>query len=317
MKKFVVDVAIGVLIIICLDFIIGKTFQYFYFTQDSGIDYLTTYALDKTEADILVFGSSRANHHYNPKIIEDSLHFSAYNTGRDGEFIFYQTAVLRAVLKRYKPRVMILDFMGTFHYEQEDYDRLSVLLPYYNTHPELRDIILLKSPFEKFKLMSQIYPYNSRLTTTSAGNFEFNKRRISNMDYHGYVPIHNITQKRLDSLRTPTYYEIDDNKIRAFKEFLSLAKENEIPMIVVISPVYYLYKRDYSIDLCRNLCITYDIPFVDFSKDNEFLHHGEYFEDQTHLNTVGADIFTRKVLKLIMNQHFYLDPAGPSKAVFQ
>ncbi len=305
MKQFIRDVVIGLVILFCLDFVIGKTLRHFYFTEDSGIDYRTTYALNETEADVLIFGSSRAKNHYNPRIIEDSLNVTAYNTGRDGEFIFYQTAILRSVLKRYKPKMLILDFAGTFRYEQEDYDRISVLLPYYETHPELKDIILLKSPFERYKLLSNIYPYNSMLTTMAAGNMEFNKRRNANIDYHGYIPNHLIHQKKLDSIRTPSNYDIDENKMSLFQEFLTLSKQYEIPMVVICSPEYYLYNRDYSIETCKRICDEYGIPFVDFTKDSEFLKHHEFFEDQRHLNEVGADLFTKRVLGLIRKQYLH------------
>jgi hypothetical protein len=293
---------IGIGVVAILDVIIGKTLRHFYFSEDSGIYYRTTYSMDKTEADLLIFGTSRAYHHYAAKTIEDSLKVSSYNTGRDGEYIFYQTAVLKSVLKRYTPKMIILDFAGSFNYSQEDYDRLSVLLPYYKDHPEIRDIVELRSPFEKYKLISQIYPYNSSLLTIIAGNMEFNKKRSSNMDYHGYVPLHGLNSKKLDSLITPAKYEVDDNKIKVFTDFLSLTQQHNIPLVVVNSPDYYLYESDYSIDLARKLCEQRGIPFKDFSKDPEFLAHGDYFEDETHLNELGAEFFTKKVLNSIKEE---------------
>lgn len=302
MKKFIFALLIGAFIVGMLDFGIGKTLRHYYFTEDSGIYYRTTYSMQETEADLLVFGTSRAYHHYAAKTIEDSLKVSSYNTGRDGEYIFYQTAVLRSVLKRYRPKMIILDFAGSFEFSQEDYDRLALLLPYYRDHPEIRDIVELKSPFEKYKLLSQIYPYNSSLFTILAGNMEFNKNRSGNRDYHGYVPLHGLITKKLDSLETPEAYEIDSNKVKAFTEFLSLSEQHKIPLVVVNSPDYYLFEHDYSIDLARSICDEYDVPFSDFSQDPEFLAHAEYFEDETHLNELGAEFFTKRVLQLIKDE---------------
>ena len=54
-------------ILVILDFLIGSILEYFYFKQESGLLYRTTYSLDSTHADFLVLGSSTANHHYDSK----------------------------------------------------------------------------------------------------------------------------------------------------------------------------------------------------------------------------------------------------------
>ena len=61
MKKYLIIISIGFLIVFAGDFLIGKTLKYFYFKASSGLFQRTTYSIEKTEADILIFGSSRAN----------------------------------------------------------------------------------------------------------------------------------------------------------------------------------------------------------------------------------------------------------------
>src|SRR5689334_10740304 len=155
-------VLIVILTVIVLDFVIGTVLDTFYFRQTSGEGYHTTYSMDKTNAGLLIFGSSTAIHNYVPEVFNKKLNISTYNVGRDGISIFYDYAVLKATLKRYSPRAIILNFdPQEFKEDQESYDRLSCLLPYYKKHPEIRSIVELKSPWEKFKLLSHIYPYNS------------------------------------------------------------------------------------------------------------------------------------------------------------
>ncbi|MDE3212752.1 MAG: hypothetical protein KGM98_05915, partial [Bacteroidota bacterium] len=146
--------------------------------------------MDSTKADLLIFGSSTANHNYYPDSIEKNLRLSCYNTGRDGMSIFYFYAVLKSDLKRYTPKVVILDFFPVeFRKEQMDYDRITALLPYYSSHPELRSIILMKSPYERLKLISRIYPFNSLAFTILGGNLQMNKNREINKGSQGYVPL--------------------------------------------------------------------------------------------------------------------------------
>lgn len=303
MKKYLIIISIGFLIVFAGDLLIGKTLKYFYFKTSSGLLQRTTYSIEKTEADILIFGTSRANHHYDVKLIEEQTGLSAYNTGRDGNFIFYQTAILKSILKRYTPNQIILDFTGTFEFRQEDYDRLSSLLPYYDSHPEIHDIVELKSTFEQYKLKSQIYPYNSLLTTIAIGNLEYNKNRGKNKGaYKGFVPLGSIWENNLDSVEIKKHYEIDYNKQIVFEEFIKLSCDKEIPLVVVYSPVYYQYEKDYSIDICKGICEKYNVNFIDYSKDSDFLKNRNLFQDKSHLNSNGAKLLTTKVLKSIKNE---------------
>ncbi|HEY5369695.1 MAG TPA: hypothetical protein VIJ75_11955 [Hanamia sp.] len=187
-KKLFLSIGIFTIVCFCLDFVIGTILNKLYFKQQSGLQYRTTYAIEKTNAEVIVLGSSRANHHYVPAVFENILHYSFYNAGKDGSSIFYNYAILKGILKRYKPRIIVLEILKEeLGFEKEWYDRLSELLPYYATHPEIRSIILLKSRSERLKLISKIYPYNSSLLTILIGNTELNKKR--RMDLEGYVPL--------------------------------------------------------------------------------------------------------------------------------
>ncbi|HXS59927.1 MAG TPA: hypothetical protein VN703_03845, partial [Candidatus Sulfopaludibacter sp.] len=122
--------------------IIGNLLRTFYFKQQSGLQCRTTYSIEKTTANVLIFGSSAANHDYQTNTFTKRLDTSFYNTGRDGISIFYEYAVLKAILKRYTPKIIILDFdQEEFIKNEASYDRLSALLPYYINHPEIRSII--------------------------------------------------------------------------------------------------------------------------------------------------------------------------------
>lgn len=295
MKRYLSILISGIIIIAILDFITGKILSHFYFNASSGVLYNTTYAIEENNSDILILGSSRAKHHYDSKLIEEITGLNTYNTGRDGNYIFYQTAVLKSTLMRHSPKQIILDFTGSFRNLQEDYDRLSTLLPYYSTHEELRDIIQHKSPFVKYKLLSQIFPYNSLLTTIIAGNIG-----LGNSDnYKGYEPLTGEWTGELETIETKKHYRIDENKYQVFEELIKLSKNHDIPLLVVYSPVFYKYDIDYSIEVCREICEKHNIKFIDFSKNPEFLENQALFKDQTHLNETGAEIFTQKILEIL------------------
>ncbi|MFS4491335.1 hypothetical protein [Maribacter sp. 2308TA10-17] len=290
MKKIILRLILGLVIITLLDFVIGSTLKHFYFKQDSGFQYRTTHSLNYAEDKIMIFGSSRANHHYDPKVFESKLKMSSYNTGRDGTYFFYQTALLKTILKRHQPKVIVYDFFGSFEYSQSDYDRLASLLPYYEEHEEIQEVLELKGPFEKFKTFSKIYPYNSLLFNIIMGNMEFNKEK--NSDFQGYVPLSEVWNNPIQPLKIANAYKFDSNKLKAFQEFIALCKRNEIKLFVVVSPVFYEYESDVSITTCQKICLEQNIPFYDFTKNDEFLKKPEWYADVLHLNQNGAKEFS-------------------------
>lgn len=301
---FSTKIIIFIILLVSFDFIIGKTLDFFYFKQNSGAFYRTTYSIEKTDQDILIFGSSRANHHYRPDIFEKQLHLSCYNVGREGCFIFYNYAVLKSVLKRHSPKIIILDIVSNvFEKEQGSYDNLSSLLPYYNSHPEIHDIIELKSPFEKIKLLSSIYPFNSSVLTIAAGNTNFNMKRT--YDIKGYVPLSGKWNKPI-KLANSEDYELDSNKVKVFESFIQDCQKSQTKLYVICSPNYEIFNQnDPSYIQLKSITKKYKIDFFDHYNDPLF-NNGSLFNDPLHMNDDGAKIFSEIIAKKISDQNSYL-----------
>ena len=278
-----------------VDHLIGSLLGYFYFKEQSGVDYRTTYSMEKTKADLLIFGSSRANHHYQPDIFEKSLGLSSYNVGEDGNTILNDYAVLKSVLARYSPEIVILDLKAQdFIKKQEDYDQLSELLPYYSTHPEIRSIINLKSRFEKEKLLSSIYPYNSIIFRIAAGNMRFYKRMRE--DIKGYVPLRQQWKGSLQIDPGFNKYEIDSNKIKIYQFFIQDCIHSKTKLFIVSSP--YLMKTavtELSIKIGKEIAEKYNINFFDYSRSPLFTNQFDLFADNVHLNDRGANVFSTMI----------------------
>ena len=294
-------------ILFILDFLIGSILKYFYFKQESGLLYRTTYSLDSTRAEFLILGSSTANHHYDSRIFEKRLGTSTYNTGRDANTIFYNYAIFQSVLKRYKPKIVILDFnVEEFKANPDNYDRISSLLPYYKEHPEIHSIIQLKSSYEKYKLLSKIYPFNSLLFTIAVGTTNFNKSREQINDENGYVPLTHIWNKKISIDTNTIEYKIDTNKVNILKSFIEECKNANIQLYIIISPRFIKYfGNDLSVELVHKIADKSNIPFYDYSKDTLFWKHREYFADRVHLNNAGAVIFSNKVIDSIFQSKEY------------
>lgn len=288
-----------------LDFAIGSILTRLYSKQKPGEIYRITYSLDSTKQDILIFGSSTANHHYIPEIFKKRMNLSCYNTGKDNQMILYNYAILKGVLERYSPKIVILDFnRGEFKADEQSYDRLSSLIPYYKSHPEIRKIIELRSPYEKYKMFSQIYPYNSLIFTIFMGaTFSHEERKHVN-EQNGYIP---LTKSCYTRLTVDTSYGtslLDSNKINAFKSFVKDCRNANVKLFVVLSPLLIKYLHgDPSVNVAMKIAKKYNVPVFSFINDPLFHNHLLFADDGTHLNDRGAKIFTSQVIdSMIKNQ---------------
>ena len=288
----------ALILLIISDFFIGNILEYCYFNVKSGVIFDANESFTKTKSDILIFGSSRANHHYNPKIIENETNMTCYNTGRDGYFIFYQTALLQSILKRYTPKKIILDFSGSLSHSQNDLDRLSAIMPYYENNKEINYILKLKSNFEFLKLNSKLYRYNSMLTTIIKGNYY----KINEDTYNGFKPLFGQIDEQLVSSNniTQVRLKIDKDKMFVLEEFFRLCRENNIELIVVLSPMFEVLSttHDDSVKIIKSLSKKYKFDFIDFSDNMDFLGKYNLFKDKGHLNSTGADLFTKRLLEI-------------------
>lgn len=308
---FVVNLLLFFAVVFILDFTAGSLLKKFYFKQISGQQYRTTYSMEKTTADILIFGSSRANHHYIPAVFEKEFGKECYNAGRDGSHIFYHYAVLQSVLKRYTPKIALLDFtIMDIQQEADSYDRLASLLPYYASHPEIRETVELKSSMEKIKLLSKAYPYNSAALNILKGNTK--KETSQEKNDKGYLPLFKTWQKPLGMEPNTGNEPADSIKIKYMEKFITDCKNAGTKLYLVHSPFYFKYtNRPAAFETVAALAARYNVKVFDLSSDPFFAENTALFSDPSHLNDKGAHVFSEKLISLIKE-----DMAGISKPQF-
>ena len=296
------------LIVFVLDYSIGSVLRHYYFTQKYGEYYSRTYAIEKTDADVLILGSSKAAHQYHSEIIAKGLKLSCYNAGSGGSSIFYHYAIFKAVLKRHTPKIIILDITRAFIKHKDSYDRLSVLLPYYERHPELRSIIELRSPYEKIKLISKIYPYNSMLFSIIIGNIELDAKfkKKQNKDINGYIPLNGVWTNSIKIDSIPAGYELDSNQIKLFESMIKDCERINLKLYVVHSPDFIIKKVAEKSNLAgKEIAKKYHVELLDHYQDSLFLNNSKYFFDISHFNDEGAKVFSKIIVDKIIKDQSY------------
>ena len=280
-----------ILIIVFIDVVLGKTLEHFYFKMKSGQSSRITYAMTQSQEDVVVFGSSRANHHYVTTLLEDSLHTTAYNAGIDGQGILFQYSLLKAMQSRYQPKVIILDLNPDGLEEASIYyDRLYVLLPYYKRYKEIQPIVNVRSPYEHLKAMSTLYRYNYFILPILYNNI---LNKSSKEDIKGYEPLYKNIDLTTVKKAQKKVLPLDSIKVANFRSFIKEANRNNCKVMVYISPIFKTYGVSPTIAMAKKICSDEGVFFKDYSSHPFFKESTQYFHDFNHLNNSGAEAYSR------------------------
>jgi hypothetical protein len=293
MKKFLKNIILFFAIVAICDICFGYCMDYLdSHAKGSGVA-KRYYICQKTSEDILMFGSSRMAHHYNSKIIEDSLKMTCYNCGVDSHGIIYTYGLLQLILKRYTPKIIIYDLSGYDFEVSDNMKFLKFLKPYANDN-DIKDLIVSISPSDKFKLYSNFYKYNSLLINDLAG------LRSGNQYEKGFEPVYGTMdyEPQIKGLSSD-YDHIDPEKKKYLDKFIRLCKSKNITLIFAVSP---LYQGSASLSIpyaIRSLLDEHGIPLFDCVSLQNISDNRQYFPDPIHMNEQGANQYTDTIISRI------------------
>ena len=302
--KFLLSSLIVLILVIFIDFTIGITIKSMLPNISNKEDIGKTYfSLNDVNTPIVVVGSSRASHHYVTSVIENEYNKETYNVARDGCFFSYNCCVMNSILDRYNPEIIIWENDINSLYENVN-DPLESLYPYYKQNSYITSILKEQQVSDIIKLNFNLYRYNSIIHKIVVINFAKNKYKDKTIK--GYLPLtpkENLSRKALEASTSRNNYDLSQNKITLFKNTLDRAKKQGVKIIVVDSPKYMLLNTNsISADTMERICNEYDATFINNTQLPLFLEHPEYFNDMTHLNNIGANIYTNIFLSQIKDR---------------
>ena len=293
MRKFIYSILILLVAVIVGDWAMGRWLRHIYeHTHCDEIGRLN-YISDSVTADIVVLGSSRALHHYVPSTITDSTGLSCYNCGFENEGIVFHYALLRQLQQRYRPRLVVYEL--TYDYDIQYLSWRPANLKHIHVMGDLqcRDSILRSvDPWERVKMLSRIYPYNSMAFAALASRepTTYDSAFVDN----GYIPQFKHMQLDPDWQFHPQKWDdqIDTLKVSYLKKMIA---ENAGHLLIVVSP-RYLSPEDNIYGMVQQLCNEHGVPFVCMVSDPVISRDISLWEDDGHLNHTGALMFTRAIV---------------------
>lgn len=289
MKRFLKAILIFFVTVAVADAAFGFLCRYLN-AHAGGGDTLNQYVTTKEQrSPILVLGSSRAAHHYNPEILADSLGKEVWNCGLDGNGLLFQYGRLLLILERYTPEVIIYDVIPSFDICEEDNLKSLKWLNRWADNHVLDTLINDVSRTERLKMLSNFYRYNTQfiqMLKENTGDPEIYDR--------GYRPLAEVMDyegKGTDD--GPTQWQ--PLKRKYFEKLIDLCREQGIKLVAVYSP-WYGAKSSHALEPVTTMCSEKKVPVIDFYADTLWTARKEWFADPSHLNSTGADSFTRALV---------------------
>jgi len=288
----VISLAADKLIYIALNKISDKVYS------GQGIGKVNHFLKIKNNRDLLIFGSSRANHNIDPTLLNDK----GFNMGVDGSKIAYSSILIKCLPKDQK-QVVILQ-IDPEHFFDQDYigADVQVLLSKYNRMELVKkeiDALAMENVFQKFYWSLS---YNGKVFSILKNML---KPKYDYKKYNGFDPIKvSPNQKAMfekiltrnksvtceDSLTPNPIY------VRLLNEIKLFCNDNGKDLVLFTSPLYKDLCQEDNDKMKRFLLQKnfkyYD--FTDFFNDNPSLDN---WKDKKHLSDLGAQQFTQEISK--------------------
>jgi hypothetical protein len=258
------------------------------------------------DADIAIYGASRAVMHFNPVVLGDSLHKSCKNMGINGLGFWHVYLRHLEYLKHNKhPKYIIFSIDIASLVRDKNLFNRDQFLPYMLFNEDMRKTL---NSVNSFTLSDYYVPLGRYCGRRDAINCAI--KHMLGIDHsapfrrNGYAAVDTKWNDDFDNARKKlgTYnILIDSSTIILFDKFLADCSSDNIKIILVYSPEFidgqnFVKNRNEIIELYARYSKKYNIPFLDYS-DDEICYKKEYFYNASHLNKTGSDLFMQKFIR--------------------
>ena len=258
----------------------------------------------KVDAEVFIYGSSRAWVHIDPEMIEKKLGKSAYNFGVDGHNFGLQQLRHEMLRKYNNPPKIILHSVDMFTLtKQKDLYNFQQFLPYLLYNTDLEKTLKSYNGFDSkdYKIPMLRYRLALNAITESMGQMTGLDANLP-VRIKGFQAQDRVWDGKFEEVKntlTAISVPIDPKMVRLFDNYLADCKKRKIAVVLIYTPEYiegqmFETNRDDVISMYKNMSKKYDIPYLDYSNDSITLDK-KYFYNATHMNKVGTTAFNAKL----------------------
>ncbi len=282
-----IKIIICLIFLFAIDTLFGFTMNYAVQHAKNGSLYEMNYKLFFAKPEIVILGSSRANHHYNTHLIENKLNEKTINYGQDGSDVAYYYIILKTLINTHKPSLVILDIKPNEFNTFPNFNQYSTLYPFINKIPFTDEDLKNVSQYEKWKLNVNTYRFNNNVVE-QINSLTGKKEDTAIISGYLPLPVKKAVMKKLYINET----NFNEKLYSYFLKIIELCKINGIKLIVCISPDYNTIVFEKSVSVTEKTCNKNNIQFINYLNNQLINFPDSDFADESHLNYRGADRFT-------------------------
>lgn len=305
MKKLFLKLFLFALLFVVMDQAIGRGLAVLASKAKGGDTGRNIEIADRTTADIILFGSSRCIHHYDPRIFTDSFGLTCYNAGRDGNGILMLYPYYQMLSSRYRPKLIIYD-LSVFDVAEDDHSKYLEWLRQFYGRPVVDSMVWDIHPAERYKMLCKAYQYNGRgLQIVSDAIHPLQE------DILGFRPLSgHMTGHEAPSPEPPASpKEIDPLKEKYLNRLIHDCRQSGTQLVFFVSPTYGCTRPSEYYAAIIRLCRQNGVPLFYHENDRRYVFNPKLFKDAAHLNESGAQRYTRQAIGEIRS----LGAAGSQK----
>lgn len=293
MKKTVFKLLTFLLLFVAVDVVSGKLLpEMMSRAKPSSMKNMCDLA-NEAKPDIVILGSSRAMHHYDSRIIQDSLGLTCMNYGAMSNGIVLMYGRYKLLTRHHTPKMIVYDIHPPFDLEIGDNSKYIPTLRPFAYDKEIKDYICSIEDDERFKLYSHIYRFNGMFQELLAVQF-----KADNQLFNGYSPLYG-KMKVIPKQKEGVVTDIDTVKLNLFKEMISDCCKRGIKICFFVSPSYH-QNFSKSIKPLINLCREFGVFLKSYDGTELNLNICDFY-DSSHLNDNGVKQYTKEIIPYLRN----------------
>lgn len=257
----------------------------------------------KTNAELAVFGSSRAFIQINPKILEEETKLNAYNFGLNGSKFKMQLYRFNLYLNHNpKPKIVVWN-LDTFSFSHiDEVFQPNQYVPFmlwnrdlYKALDEYKSTNMWDFILPLYRYRDQVY-WKDQITRSKKEKLGKDGlfRKEGFMSYNRKWDVDWAKMKKKNS-------DFDFSDYELLEKLISKCEQENIQLIFTIAPEFYkgqdyMLNRDEVINRYKTTLEKHHLPLLDYSNDSISFDQ-KYFYNTTHMNYKGADAFTKELAK--------------------
>lgn len=297
MKKLIIWIATLIATLVIADLILGLVFGMYVSHKGLQGDYESTdYILRHNDNDVLILGSSVGLNSLNAKQIEDSIGMKTFNASANGQTFPFFLSMLKSVAdQEHKPHTVLLLVNEQNMADTGIGKRYNFLSPYYgNSIGDIDERLEQRGKCEGLFLKSNAYRLNTIWFRILLYNFMSAGIKGENGSISKPVP-------PVFPERNPYQpAELSEERRENLKEFIEICKDNNISLMMVVTPQYLdtLGTRFSPLAMSlKEISETNGFPFYFDLGLQPFAADSTLFYDNTHININGTDIYTPIIIE--------------------